>query len=312
MLIMHEWLFENVHDDDYWPEYVNLCIACGRTTIVGNVNALIPVACAGLNYPEDTPCTTEHIVSFKGTLKQTPQSPYILTVEPTQIRPDIWQSTDEMGSLITTLHNSFKEYGVPKVLEVTAPAKEVSFSDEKFYTCCSLLEKKMKKHSPMKVAIVNGAGNQKSKPVSYICSIEDIIKLKAQLRERKIHLQLSIDFPALLSSKRNTTYNHNEILGALTEIKNSIVCLHISSVKPQTRDYAKSVTLNNDTDTYFINKYKYPVYDDFYTVLSAIFNDNQKRLFIPKNVSSDAELEGLIDNMLRSGFAFCGGGLQNE
>lgn len=170
----------------------------------------------------------------------------------------------------------------------------------------------MKKYSPMKVAIVNGSGNQKSKPVNYICSIEDIIKFKTQIRERKIHLQLSIDFSALLASKRNTTYNHNEILGALTEIKNSIICLHISSVQPQTRGYAKSVTLSNDIDTYFINKYKYPVYDDFYTVLSAIFNDNQKRFFIPKNISSDTELENLIDNLLRSGFSFCNGGLQDE
>ncbi len=31
---------------------------------------------------------------------------------------------------------------------------------------------------------------------------------------------------------------------------------------------------------------------------------------IPKNVVNDAQLEELVDNLLRAGFAFCGGGNQ--
>jgi hypothetical protein len=50
MLVMHEWLFSEVYDDDYWPEYVNLCIAHGRVSIAQNVNALIPVSISGLTY----------------------------------------------------------------------------------------------------------------------------------------------------------------------------------------------------------------------------------------------------------------------
>lgn len=312
MLVMHEWLFAQVYDDDYWPEYVNLCVSRGRVNIVKNVNALIPVTCAGLMYPEDAPCSTEHIVSTDGVLKRAPQGAYIFRADVSQTHAGTWQNTEEMATLIAALNKSFKEHGAPKILEITAPTKTASFDDECFFSCCSLLEKKIKKHSPMKVAIVNGSGNQRSKPVSYICTIEDIIKLKAQLRERKIRLQLSIDFPALLASKKDTNYNQNEIFGELTEIKNSIVCLNVTNVKPQTRNWPKSRTINDDTDVYYLNKYKYPTYDDFYSMLSATFNDNQQRYLIPKNVSNDAELEILVDNLLRSGFAFCGGGDQNE
>jgi len=312
MLVMHEWLFNEVYDDDYWPEYVNLCVSRGRVNIIQSINALIPVSCAGLKYPEDTPCLMEHIATTDGILNRAPQGAYIFRVDVSQTHAGAWQNTEEMAKLIATLNTSFKEYGAPKVLEFTAPTKIASFDEEIFFLCCSMLEKKMKKYSPLKVAIVNGSGNQRSKPVSYICKIEDIIKLKAQWRERKIRLQFSIDFPALLASKRDTNYNQNEIFGALTEIKNSIVCLNVTNIKPQTRNWPKSRTISEDTDVYYLNKYKYPVYDDFYSMLSSTFNDNQQRYLIPKNISNDAELEILIDNLLRSGFAFCGGVDQNE
>ena len=311
MLVMHSWLFNEVNDDDYWPEYVNLCVSHGRVSIVRSINALKSVTCNGLKYPEDVPCLVEHIVTTDGTIKRNPQGSYILRVDVSSAYALIWQNTEEMAKLIETLHVLFKEYGVPEVLEITTPIRTVPFNEEVFLLCCSLLEKKMKKYSSIKVSIVNGPGNQKSKPISYICTIEDIIKLKAQLRERKIHLQFSIDFPALLAGKRDTSYNQNEIFGALTEIKNSIICLNVTNVKPQTSNWPKQRTIGDDTDVYYLNKYKYPIYDDFYSMLSATFNDNQQRYLIPKNISNDTEMETLIDNLLRSGFAFCAGGSQN-
>jgi len=312
MLVMHEWLFVEVYDDDYWSEYVNLCVSHGRVNIVKNVNALIPLTCLGLKYPDDAPCSMEHITTTDGILKMAPQDDYIFRVDISRLDVRAWQDPEEMATLIAMLNTSFRKYGAPKVLEFTAPTKIASFDDETFFSCCSMLEKKMKKYSPMKVAIVNGSGNQKSKPVSYICTIEDIIKLKTQLRERKIRLQFSIDFPTLFVSKRDTNYNQKEIFGALTEIKNSIVCLNIANVKPQTSNWPRSRPNSDDKDIYYLNKYKYPVYDDFYSMLSATFNDNQQRYLIPKNISNDTELEILVDNLLRSGFAFCDGGDRNE
>ena len=64
MLVMHEWLFSEVFDDEYWPEYVNLCITTGRVKIAKNVNALIPVTLSELQYPDDAPCSTELILSL--------------------------------------------------------------------------------------------------------------------------------------------------------------------------------------------------------------------------------------------------------
>lgn len=316
MLVMHEWLFENVYDDDYWPEYVNLCISRGRVQIVKNVNALIPVKYGALNYPEDAPCVTEHIVTTDGILKEAPQA-YILRVDISQTYPGVWQNTEDMQNLITALNASFKAVGVPKVLEVTAPSKTVSFNDEVFFACCSLIEKKLKKYHPMKVAIVNGLEIPKSKqkspkPISYLNTIEDLVKLKVQLRERKIQLRFSIDFLSLLSNKRVSKYSHRETFGALAQMKNSIVCLNITNISNNPTFSPKLKEYNNDLDVYYLNRFKYPTYDDFYTMLSATFNDTQKRYLIPAKITHDAALEELVDNLLRCGFSFCDGGEQHE
>lgn len=316
MMVMHEWLFTMVYDDDYWPEYVNLCVSRGRVNIVGNVNALLPVSSSGLNYPEDASCLTEHIITTDGVLKKKPEKPYILRVEVSQTYAGVWQNSEEMTSLTNALNASFKEFGVPKVLELTAPVKTASFDEEIFILCCSILEKKMKKNTQMKVAIVNGLENkmlkQKPKPISYLNTIEDLIKLKVQLRERKIPLRFSIDFPALLGSKRSSSYSQSEVFGALTEIKNSIVCLNITNFKTQESYGPRYKQISKELDAYYLHKFKHPTYDDFYTMLSAAFNDNQKRYLIPKGMANDAELEELVDNLLRSGFAFCDGGGQHE
>lgn len=312
MLVMHEWLFNEVYDDDYWLEYVNLCVARGRVSIVKNVNALLPVSSNNLNYPEDIVCSTEHIITTDGVLKNPAKEEYILRVNSTQENSTVWQNIKEMTMLIEKIDTSIINYGPPKILEFTSPLKTASFDEEIFFSCCSLLEKKMKKYSHMKIAIVNGSGNQRTKPVSYISTIEDIIKLKDQLRQRKIRLQFSIDFPLLFASKRDTNYNQSEIFGALIEYKNSIVCLNITNVTPKTRNWPKSKTMSDGTDVFYLNKYRYPIYDDFYSMLSVTFNDNQRRYLIPKNIANDDELEVLVDNLLRSGFGFCSGGNSNE
>lgn len=315
MLVMHEWLFTMVYDDDYWPEYVNLCVSTGRASIVRDVNALRAVTSSGLKYPEDAPCVTEHVITTDGILKKAPEGSYILRIDVSQTNLGIWQNVEEMMSLISSLNTSFKEFGAPKVLEITAPVKTESFNDEVFLSCCSILEKKMKKHTQMKVAIVNGLEmqkpKQKPKPISYLNTIEDLIKLKVQLREHKIPLKFSIDFQALLGNKRSSSYSNREVFGALSEIKNSIVCLNITNFKTQESYGPKYKEISQDQDAYYLHKFKHPTYDDFYTMLSASFNDNQIRYLIPKNISNNAELEELVDNLLRGGFAFCDGGEQH-
>ena len=312
MIVMHEWLFNCIYDDDYWSEYVNLCVSRGRVSIVKNVNVLIPVTIGALEYPTDVPCSTEHIVSTDGVIKRSPKDAYILRLDVTQMHAGVWQNTEEMTALIEKMNSSFREYSAPQILEISAPIKTASFDEENFFSCCALLERRMKKYSPMKVAILNGSGNPRSKPISCLYTIEDIIRLKAQLRERNMHMQFSIDFTALLASKKDSNYDQNGIFGELTEIKNSIACLNINNVKPQVGNFLKIRTINDDTDVNYLNKYKYPTYDDFYSMLSSTFNDNQQRYLIPKNITNNSELETLVDNLLRSGFAFSDGGKQNE
>jgi hypothetical protein len=142
MLVMHEWLFTEVYDDDYWPEYVNLCVSRERVNIVKNINALIPVTRAGLRYPDDAPCSTEFIITTDGVLRKAPERSYIFRVDLSRTYAGVWQNTEEMSALIANLNTSFSEYKAPKILEITPPIKTASFDEETFLSCCSLLEKK--------------------------------------------------------------------------------------------------------------------------------------------------------------------------
>lgn len=100
-------------------------------------------------------------------------------------------------------------------------------------------------------------------------------------------------------------YDQREIFGILTEMKNSIVCMHISNYSHHSSCQLKSRSIGDDSTVYLLNTFKYPRYDDFYTVLSAALNDNQKRYFIPEGITYDMALEELIDNLFRSGFMIC-------
>src|SRR5690606_20552948 len=53
MLIMYFWLFEDVHDESYWPEYVNLCIENERVSLARKKRILKPVLVKGVAYPSD-------------------------------------------------------------------------------------------------------------------------------------------------------------------------------------------------------------------------------------------------------------------
>ncbi len=312
MLMMYEWLFNDILDEEYWPEYVNLCVAQNRVSIVKSVNVLIPVTIAGLKYPEDAPSTTDIIITSDGIIKKPPKCSYVLRLELIESQTNVWQDSGEMSTLIALLEKNFKEYGLPELLELSAPMKTASFDEEVFFSCCSLLEKKMKKHSHMKVAIINGPTNQRTKPTSYLGTVDDITAFKAKLRMRKIHISLSIDFTTLIPGRRGISYDQKGIFGALAEIKNSIVSINMTYNPPQPINRPKSKTLSDDTDVYYLNRFRYAAYEDIYSLLSAAFRDNQPRYLIPKGIHNDEELEQLVDNLLRSGYAFSSGGDQND
>ncbi|QSX09525.1 hypothetical protein J0B03_05535 [Alkalibacter rhizosphaerae] len=302
MLVMHEWLFDMAHDDDYWPEYVNMCVERRRVKKVQNINPLLPVCLPNRKYPPDVICNTEYTTLSRGKLDYPPQKDYIISINDIHA----WENTESMETLIANMNNSIKENYPPELIELAAPLKTDLFDEEMFFTCCSLLEKKMRKYRGIKIAVVNGSGNHRTKPNSYISNIDDLIKLKVQFRERKIRIKFAIDFACLLKGKRSD-YINSEILGVLTQMKNSIVCIHISNIKPLLMTSPKYIEAYDDRLTPFLQKFKYPRYDDFYLMLSKVFGDNQKRYIVPKNIENDFQLEELVDNLLRAGFVFCKG-----
>lgn len=303
MLVMCEWLFTFAHDEDYWSEYVNLCVSTGRATIAASMKPLIAVACGGLHYPSDIPCEIELVTTATGEIRGTPVKKYLLHVDIPE-DSQVWNSPDKMDEMALTLNTAFKRIGTPQLLEMSAPYRTASFNEMSFFLCCSHLEKKLKKHAHMRIAISNGSGNQRTKPRSYLSTIDDILVFREKLREKKLHIRLSIDIPLLLSNKRGTGRNEDEAFLALSEIKNAIICFRASYAESKFHTGVRYMDTQGDADIPLLDRYERPCYNDVYGKLAGVFWDKQKRFFIPKGVKSDAMLENLVDGLLRSGFSF--------
>ncbi len=297
MVIMHDWLFSMVHDEEYWPEYVNLCVERGRVSVVRKVNALFAVSLNGLKYPDDVKCFTELYCTQDGILKPTPGGTYILRIN----NPDIWSRKESINLLVENLDKTFEQHGVARVVEIDAPNKSANFSEDVFLSFCSTLEKRLKKYNMLKLSIVNGQGNNRTKPNSYISSMDDFIKLRTQLRDRKIPIKFSIDFSLLCSAKR---YPRIEGLELLHEIRNSVICIYVDNIFSSPKSSPRPKIIGDNNPSYYLQKFRYPEYDDFYTILSSSLYDNQKRYLIPRSIKNNINLETLVDNLLRSGFSF--------
>ena len=57
-------------------------------------------------------------------------------------------------------------------------------------------------------------------------------------------------------------------------------------------------------DDVYLNSYGYRKYSDFLGGISALFNDNLPRYFVPESVAGSEDLEELVDVLLRGGFSF--------
>jgi len=299
MLIMYKWIFRWVEDPEYWPEYVNLCVATGRVSIVRNMNMLLPIINKGIAYPADITSAMVFAVTTTGTLKADPGGPYILKLFYEKDNDIVWKDDEQLSITIRNLQGTFGLYGVPYALELLSPLRTSTYNEKEFFTRYSLLEKKLKKYANMIITLVNGPQRHKSKQSYLMQTTEDVVKIRNLVKEMKFRLKISLDISKLIKNK-NYESQFEKDFNQLSEIRHSIVGIHLSNSFPSGRI---SAMIYKD-DKIYLNQFDYPQISEFLGAISSLFSDNQCRYFVPEEANSQEELEELTDNLLRGGFSF--------
>ncbi|WP_196599091.1 hypothetical protein [Pectinatus frisingensis] len=299
MLIMYDWVHSWVEDAEYWPEYVNLCVNTGRVNIVRNMNILLPVINKGIDYPEDIKSSSVFVETTTGALKADPGGPYILRLSYDKENDLIWKDDGQLTRVITNLQESFAAYGPPNALELFSPLRGPMYNEKEFFARYSQLEKKLKKYAGITIALVNGPQRHKAKPSYLMQTTKDIIKIRTLAKELKLRLKISLDISKLITNKNNHSQFEQEF-NQLSELRHSIVGVHLANRFPS----SSLIDRIYKEDKVYLNQYEYPRLSDFLGSISALFNDNRRRYFVPEEVKSSEELEELADNLLRAGFSF--------
>ncbi len=301
MLIMYVWVFDDVMDTDYWSEYVNLCISTGRVSIVKNINVLIPVKSKCINYPEEIKSNLVYVETTTGTIGINPDGPYILKLHYEKDNDLIWRDDSELNKVIKNLNDSFVRYGVPYAIELLSPLRSQTYNEEEFFKQYRLFEKGMRKYPDIKIALVNGPHRHSAKPKYLIQFTEDIVRARAIVKEMKFKLKFAIDISKLMVKKSYRSQFENDF-NKLSEIRNSIIGIHLSSIPNSTSIRSRGYS---DDNRVYLNKHDYHENSDFLGGISALFNDNLSRYFVAEEVGSAYALEEVVDDLLRGGFSFC-------
>ncbi len=301
MLIMYVWVFEDANDEDYWPEYVNLCISTGRVSIVKRINLLVPVKTKGMTYPIDIKSNMMFLETTTGALKTAPNEAYILRLSYEKDNDLLWKDSERLDVVLKNLTETFSQYGVPETLELLSPLRSQIYGEEEFFRQYSILEKRLKQYKTMKITLINGPQKQNGKFKYLMQSVEDVVNMNNMIKELNFKLKFTIDLSRLIKRK-NYSGDFEEDFNRLSEIRTTIVGIHLSKLPSRT---GFSHKYYKDGNTY-LYKYDYPENSDFLSSLSALLNDNLGRYFVPEGMDSEMELEEIVDDLLRGGFSFSG------
>ncbi|MBU5439811.1 hypothetical protein KQI42_17480 [Tissierella sp. MSJ-40] len=299
ILCMYIWLFDQVKDQDYWPEYINLNISTGRIKLVKSINVLEPIKYMDIQFPVDIKSAKVYMETTDGLLRYRPENKYILRLNYKKDNDLFWKDLNELMLVINNLKETFSKYGVPEVLELQPPLRSFSYNEEEFFEKYGILEKNLKKYSKLKITLINGQHRTSKKQAYLIRNVDDIVKIKNISNEMKFILKFTIDISNLMKEK-NFSRDYKEEFIKLTEVRNSIIGIHISSI-PNSYSISK---VKYSEDASYLSKYNYPRNSDLFNCIIGLLNDNQKRYFVPKEIKNAYELEELVDTLLRGGFLF--------
>ncbi|MGF7050744.1 hypothetical protein J2T13_005294 [Paenibacillus sp. DS2015] len=233
MLIMYVWVFEDANDEEYWPEYLNLCISTGRVGIVKRINVLVPVKTKGMTYPIDIKSNMIFIETTTGLLKSAPNKAYILRLSYEKENDLLWKDTVRLDVILKNLTETFSQYGLPETLELLSPLRSQTYGEEEFFRQYSFLEKSLKKYKTMKIALVNARKKQNGKSKYLMQSVEDVVNINNVVKEMKYKLKFTLDL-SRLTKQKNYSSDFEEDFNRLSEIRTAIVGIHLSKFPSRT------------------------------------------------------------------------------
>lgn len=307
MLIMYYWLFEAVHDQDYWPEYVKLSIENERVKYAKKKRILRPVLVQGLSYPIDINSTIRYIETKNGLLKEDPGQDYVLSITYEKSSDDVWKDKDVLDNLIKNLHQSFKQYGTPCLLEFLSPYA-MSNSKEEFFERYQLFEKSMRRYDGMTIAVINGY-TKKNKDRNYLFStVDDMVCIRNTCKELKLQLKLSVDFTDT-NSRNPIKKKMDDTINTFAGMRNFIIGIHINQIDSWG---AIRHIYHNENRYEYVSAMDYPKMSTFMAGIATILQDSRTRYFIPTAVKDSQKLEILIDTLHRAGCCFENEETQNE
>lgn len=298
MLIMYVWLFEEVNDQDYWSEYINLCVTNQRVKLIRHKRILVPVNVKNLEYPRDIKSEINHIETKNGVLKEDPGGQYVLQLVYDKGDDTVWKSQEALEKVVKNLQKSFKMYGPPQLLEFISPYCSSYFSKEDFFKQYSILEKGMRRYPKLKLAVINGY-MKGSKGKEYMFStIQDLIQLRNTCREMKLKLKLAVDFTDS-NGKNVLKKDIRTMVNTLSEMRSFIIAVHINNIN----------NWQGYRDIYYMGKDKHRYMgirggeslSDFLRGLGQILQDSRERYLIPSTMKSSENLTELVDILLRGG-----------
>ena len=303
MLIMHEWLFNWAHDEEYWPEYCLLCEQAGKVTLSGKKRHLIPVQIKGITYPEEIQPNFRYYETVDGLFEGIEDKKYILRIIYNKADDSIWKDQKKLDSLISNLHTSFSGYGHPSLLEFDSPYKGASLTEQEFFLQYIRFEKAMRKYADMRIALVNGSTRTVKGKSSMYATAEDIIRLHTICRERKLKLKLAVNFSEN-RRKNDLGESIREAMDTLVTFRRFIIAVHLNSLDGWSGYYNIYRDAKDDNGEFIYVDSRVKPLSEFLSCFATILQDNRPRYFIPDSVKNSNALEELVDYLFRAGCWF--------
>lgn len=299
MLLMYIWLFEILDDSSYWGEYTQLMIKQRNLPLKNEKRRLIPVAISGISYPEEIENAIEYIETKDGKVKQLQAQKYILAIINEKQTDNFWTNQVKRKDIIQNLKETFKLYGMPKLLELRTPMKNAAMGIQELISIYYELLHELKNYKTVNIAIRTQSSKSAKEPLIY--SMNDIMKLYNTIKEMKIDLKIMLDL--VDTNGRNVLKNNMEdLVNTLHGRQNIIVGFYMN----QLEDWGGYHHLYQSTSrrkVYHTTK-NYQPFSEFMSALTVILDSTKPKYFIPQRVTSSEKLEALVDQLYRCGCKF--------
>lgn len=194
----------------------------------------------------------------------------------------------------------------PKIIEIHPPFTDYCPTIRKFIEIYSFFENKiLDKYGDVEILLENRCGTRYSRGRFLISKTEEVVEISKQIEKKGLELKIALDPPQLITGNNINLHKigENDIIHSLKplrEIHHNIRALHLWGKKiGKTGKFTAHI---GDLNTFFSNNQK--LKNLFLEQLKEVFNDSIPRYFVPEVNGSVNDLHSIVNDLLRTGFAF--------